>query len=505
MRILFVHPPHTGFDRAPVPKLTYSIPRIPPLSGITLASYVREHGHDVAVIDGQRISIQHGNDRAHTYQEIARQARKFNPDAVAITILTADVPEATRTLRLLRSISPNATIVGGGPHPSGEPIHTLKQMPELDAIGIGPGEEICLDLANGKPVSETSGCAFLNDKEIVLPSVRRRTTTDIDSFPFPAWDLIDGKFYSELNHATTFGVLTRSLGVVTSRGCPGHCYFCSSEWNRPLRMHSVQYVLDLCEYLLNRYPIDTIAFWDDTLGMDRRRLERICEGILARGLHRRMKWRAMLRADQIEFGLLKLMKDANCFCISFGVESGNGRILKLLNKRVTVDQNLAAAEAVKRAGLLLGISVMLGVPTETEEEMMDTINFCKQVECDYIGVGRFCPLPGSPSYVDLVKQRRIDPATVDWEQLGNFTLLEGPCFANIDPRRFRKILYDFNDYCNAHYRVGLVRNNAERFPDIVRLCVHGESAGMRNVKKLVPIRLRRIMKGIMNLEWSHTG
>jgi anaerobic magnesium-protoporphyrin IX monomethyl ester cyclase len=503
MRVLFVHPPHTGFDRDKSPKLTFSVSRIPPLSGITLAAYLRKHGHEPYVIDGNRITQQFGNVREQTYEEIVRQALKFRPELIAVTMLTADFAECAETIRVLRSALPKATIVGGGPHPSGEPVVTLEQIPELDGIGLGPGEDICLDLASGRPISETPGCAYLRDGQVVFVG-KRKVDTYIDAIPFPAWDLIDGHYYSELNIATTFGLLTRSLGVLTSRGCPGNCYFCSSKWNRPLRVHSAEYVLDFCEHLANSYPIDTIAFWDDTMGISPKRLVKICEGFLERGLHRRVQWQAHLRADQIEPGLLKLMKGAGCFYVAFGVESGSDRILELLNKGITVSQNLAAAELVNQAGLFLGISVILGTPGETEEEMKETIEFCKQITCASIGMGRFCPLPGSPSYTDLVKSGKINPRQADWELLGNFSLLDGPCFADIDPRRFRQILSDFRAYCYRKDRESCIRNNLTRYPEIVKLyqrsmpSARGKSSYAKRVlKRLVPRSIRQFLREML--------
>lgn len=266
-------------------------------------------------------------------------------------------------------------------------------------------------------------------------------------------------------------------------------------------MHSVDYVLSLCDYLANEYPIDTIAFWDDTMGTIPGRLEGICDGFLRSGLNKKLRWRAHLRADQIELGLLKLMKEANCFYVAFGAESGNDRVLKLLNKGTTVDQNLAAIELVNRAGLFLGISVILGVPGETENEMQETIDFCKQIKCDSIGVGRFCPLPGSPSYSDLVKAGKIDPKRVDWELLGNFSSIDGPCFADIDPGKFREILSEFMPYCYSRNLKSFAENNRDRYPEIVRLYWQDthEIGGIGNyakrvLKKVLPRRIRQFVR-----------
>jgi len=110
-----------------------------------------------------------------------------------------------------------------------------------------------------------------------------------------------------------------------------------------------------------------------------KRLEKLCEEFMRRGLHEKMQWFAMLRANQMKLDLLKLMKEAGCFYVDFGAESGNSRVLKVLNKGTTLSDNLNATEAAKEADLLLGTSVILGSPTETEDEIKDTIDFCKVI------------------------------------------------------------------------------------------------------------------------------
>lgn len=470
-RILFVQPPITGFHRNQMPTLTFSICRIPPLSGITLAAYLRKHGHKTAVIDGNRIAWRFGNIPRLTYQEVLRKALHFRPDIIAVTILTANFHESRETIQKLRNTLPNVKIYAGGVHPSGESVVTLEQIPELDGVGIGAGEDILLDLAERKEISETEGCAYRNGDEIILTK-KRTVNRDIDSNPFLAYDLLDTDYYTELNSATTFGILTRSLSVLTSRGCSYQkCIFCASKWNRPLRLHSAEYVLDLCEHLAKKYPIDTIAFWDDTIGSVPKRLEALCEGFLRRKLNKKIKWFAHLRANQMSLDRLKMMREAGCFYVAFGAESFNERVLKVLNKGTTPDDNLAAAEMVNEAGLLLGTSVILGSPTETREEMKQTIKACMKLKTANLGVGRFCALVGSPSYDQFVREKKIDPRNVNWEILGNFSLMhpDAPCFANINPKEFTQIFTVFNRYCNCKNREAFIRNNMHAFPDIVRL------------------------------------
>ena len=212
-KVLFVTPPHARFDEDLRPKSTFSTFRVPYMGVLSLASYLRINGHECKIIDGERIAVRCGNVRSAVYFEILEQARNFKPDFVYITILTAEFYECKNIIERLCKLLPSTKIVAGGPHPSGEPHYTLKQISELEGIGIGPGEEICLDLTNGQRIEETEGCAYFQGEDSVFVS-RRDIRANLDSYSFPAWDLIDGEYYSELNFATVSGILCRSLPLL---------------------------------------------------------------------------------------------------------------------------------------------------------------------------------------------------------------------------------------------------------------------------------------------------
>ena len=234
-------------------------------------------------------------------------------------------------------------------------------------------------------------------------------------------------------------------------------------------MHGVEYVLDLCELLIKTYPVDTLAFWDDTMGTKRDRLMKICEGMLKRGISKKIKWYAALRADQVDLELLRTMKQANCFNVAFGIESGSDRVLKLLRKGISVEQNRAACAQVKEAGLALGVSIIVGTPGETLDDVRQTLDFCRGIDCDSIGCGRFRPLPGSPSYKELKAQGLINPSDVDWRTLGNFSLDEGPCYADMSAKAFRAVMKEVRDECWHMNRKKFIQNNTASHPEIVEL------------------------------------
>ena len=493
MKVLFAIPPHANYDSDIRPKLGFSINRTPYVGTLGLASYLRSKGHNVHVLDGNRVAWRNGNIRSLTNWELQWQAKRFNPDMVAFTVLTGDFYECASLAKILREVLPKALFVAGGPHPSGEPEAALKQIPELDGVGLGPGEETCLELAECVPLSSVDGCAYLDGDSVVYTGLRK-VGRIIDCFPYPAFDLIDTAYYCEPSLNSVFGLLTRSLPVLTGRGCPNLCYFCSSKGKGSLRVHSIQYVVDYCRWLVDRYPVDTIAFWDDVLGTSKKRLRKLCEGFVESGLSERVGWSAQMRADKIcDPSLLELMGESGCVKVSFGAESGSQNTLETLNKGITVSQNYRAALALEESGMPHSISLMLGVPGESEADMRQTFNFIKDFPSAHYGVGRFCPLPGSPAYRDLVGSGLVDPYHVDWSRLGNFTLVDGPYFGAAPHYIFKHLLTKIKSHIQRGNRLFFLRHN--RDPAIRKL--YEESLVSRFLRHVVPDRLKGSAKKLL--------
>jgi len=166
-----------------------------------------------------------------------------------------------------------------------------------------------------------------------------------------------------------------------------------------------------------------------------------------------------------------MVKQAGCIRIGFGAESGSNRILEVLNKGTTVEMNTRAADMIIDSGMYLLLTFMIGVPSETENEMMDTFDFIKRYANQaYMGLGRFCALPGSPSYTTLVQEGKIDPNNVNWEQLSNISDNDGPYFAVPDEKRFKKILVLMKNYVYKESKMNFfIKNNYAKYPEIVRL------------------------------------
>lgn len=475
MRFVFIQPPDGSFDTNPGPRLSFTTNRQHSLGLISIASYLRNNGHEAFFVDGYCIGWLNENVRQTTYDDIVSQTCRLQPDVIGLSILTSQVNESMQLAKTLRRCFPEKLIIAGGAHPSNEPEVTLEQIPELDGICLGPGEEACLEIANGSSIAETLGFACMKEGKFFYAG-KRSLPSSLDYLSFPAFDLLDTQFYTGLNCYTSHGFLTRSLGMMATRGCVAKCYFCCSHWNSPLRFHSVDYVIEQCRQLVTRYPhVDTINFYDVSIAANQNWLIDFCQSLLRFGLNKRFNWTVLVRADQIDYELLKLMREAGCILAMFGLESGSDRILKLYNKRVTVEQSMRAAQDIHRAGIALLVSTIFGAPGETLEEMAQTINLVKQLPIHHLGYGRFCPLPGSKAYDDMVSSGDINPRAVDWELLSNYSRVDGPCYADVEPEVFRDVLRVFGQYCYDLNISQIAKVNDAQYPEVVKLILQRES------------------------------
>jgi radical SAM superfamily enzyme YgiQ (UPF0313 family) len=411
---------------------------MPPMGLISIAGFLRANGHEVSVIDCREIIKTH---RTSDYVPILVQTVKdFKPDLMGISILTPHFNEALRISAGLKEQLPQCLLIAGGPHPSVEPVLTLEQNPYLDAVCIGAGEEVCLDVMDGKAINNVKGLMrrdHMNDFET------RAVNHDLDRYPFPDFSTFNTDFYTSLS-LSVFWWVHKTLWITTSRGCPYSCKFCATDWSKPFRYHSPEYVIDLVRHV-STLDIDTITFGDDTIAVPRQRLEKICEGFIDSRLfwpNRPLRWCAGIRADQVNPDILNLMRKAGCFLVHIGVESGSDRMLKAIDKKTTAEINRRACSYVTDAGLNLSTSYIIGLPGETEKEMLETLAFMKETEANNKVFLPFLPLPGSPFYYGLIETNQLSKEKMDWSKLGDFSRVPDQLFCDVPRERFTEILAD---------------------------------------------------------------
>ncbi len=464
-RAIFILPPNENdFSIVTAPPWYHC--HVPSIGLVLLCSYLQAKGHDIKIIDCRELLAKY---RTKEYiQFVLRIVEEFRPDVIGINMLSALFDEAKKISCALKHRFPDIQIIAGGPHPSVEPVLTLQQIPYIDAICVGPGEEVCLELLEGNNPSRIKGLMRRNHTDEFKP---RPVVRDIDKYPFPDYSLVHDNHYTDFTTSTIISWGFRGLSAMTSRSCPYSCKFCASDWSKPFRYHSPEYTIEMAKYLAT-HDIDAITFFDDTLASIEDRLYKICEGFIGERIfypYSKLRWFAGIRANQVKPALLKMMKRAGCFSVNLGIESGSDRMLQVINKKTTVEMNKQACAYVKEAGLCLVPTFMVGIPGETEEEMEQTLEFMRNVDCNMKGVGAFRPLPGSPFYYEFIDKKILIKQEIDWSNLGNFSIVPKYIFCNVPQERFEQI---YNEALQLAYGqqkwIAIHEDVLRKFPDTIR-------------------------------------
>lgn len=228
---------------------------------------------------------------------------------------------------------------------------------------------------------------------------------DLDSLPFPARELYDHESYKRYFRRYHGYTIT---SMITSRGCPFECDFCSRPiFERTYRTRSPANIVDEMESIIS-YGYDRIWIADDIFPINKKLGVKICDEILRRGLD--VEWECQCRADLIDKELAAKMKGTGFYRIFFGLESGNDEVLRIMRKRITVEQAKRADYTADYAGIKVRAFFILGYPGETTETMLDTIRFASSLPLDYLSFTVPYPIPGTGLY-DKVKDRVV---TDDW-------------------------------------------------------------------------------------------
>lgn len=340
---------------------------MPPLGIAWLAAVLRENGFkDVSIID----SIAH----RYTNKEVVDLLQEEKPDIVGISFGTQIRFNAFDLARLIKKNFPQVPMVVGGPHPTLTAQDTLENILEIDFVVRGEGEVSFLNLVrgieSGVNLAEVKGISFRDKKGNVVHNSAEPPIHDLDKLPLPARDLLSMEKYEQKTSLSR----KRATSIISSRGCPYWCLYCSTseQWGHHIRHRSSQSVVDEIELLLKTYPfLEGIRFFDDVFTMDKKRVIEICREILKRKLN--FVWECEARANTIDEEIVGEMKKAGCEFIDLGIESGSDRILKNIRKGITVSQALEAVKTIKKAGIGLKVFFMHGLPGETYEDIKKTV------------------------------------------------------------------------------------------------------------------------------------
>ncbi len=388
-KIVLVNPPLKGEERYGT--LATGGVYMPPLGLASLAAFIRKQGHSVKIVDCCALNL--------TLTDSAKAILSCDPEVVGITAATVSISKAAALAKILKEKNKNLRIIVGGSHISALPEETMKAFPQLDIGVIGEGELTTAELLNSFNNSECldsiGGIIFRSNDSLKL-NARRTFIEDLDSLPFPAWDLLPdlNKYY----RPSCFGFKKLPVtSLITLRGCPMRCTFCSeTPFAKTCRMHSPRYVVDMMKLLKHQYNIKDFMIYDGTFGINQPRLVSLCNLIIKEKLN--IVWSCNGRIDLMSPEILRLMKHAGCWLIAYGIESGSQRILDFLQKDINLPKASQVLEWTKKEGILTKGYFMIGSPTEDEESINSTLSFALRNNLDVITVNYFTPLPGTLDY-----------------------------------------------------------------------------------------------------------
>ncbi len=410
MKVLFVNPPQTAS------KYKFMGVIAPPLGIAYMAGVLQENNIDVEILDASAEDMD--------FKDVEKELLKRKPDLVALTALTPTIGRALETAQVVKETLPDSIVVMGGYHPTFNFIETLEDE-NVDIVIRGEGEYIMLNLVqaleNQSSLHDVKGIVFedKNSKEIVV-NPEAPLIQDLDELPFPALNLLPMKKYRLLDmdtHMTT---------MITTRGCPMQCSFCSSAamHGKKIRERSVENIVDEIEYLKTNYDIDTIAFMDDTFTLKKRKVMAICDEILKRNIE--IMWGCTSRVDTLDEKLLKKMKESGCITIFIGVESADQQQLDNMCKNTTIAKIENAFKIAHKLKIRTIASVALGMPGDTKEIMNKTVKFVHKLKPNYAIYSLATPYPGTRFYKEAFEKNLIK--IKDWSK---YTLIT-PILETID-------------------------------------------------------------------------
>lgn len=390
MRICLINPPNA------VPK-TRELPKVFQPLGLAYIASVLESRHNVHIIDAlaegyEEIRQENGRHFVGLeYGEISERIREISPHIVGIAVpFSAQAQCAVDVARAIKRVDRDTITILGGVHPSVRPIQCLTN-PHVDYVVVGEGEHTIVELVDVleredyDQLKKVQGIGFKKDgKPAVTPS--RPLIEDLDSIPFPARHLLPMDIYFKLarrGYVPRHGLSRRWATVTTSRGCPYKCVFCSihNTMGRVWRSRSPENVVREIEQLAENYKIKQIDFEDDNMTLNRKRMERICDLLIERGLD--IEWYTPngVRADTLDERLLRKMKKSGLKGIWISPESGVQRVVnQIIKKNLDLRQVEKVVSLCRKLRINVECYFVVGVIGETKEDIKSTISYSRRLK-----------------------------------------------------------------------------------------------------------------------------
>jgi len=421
-----------------------------PVSLPSTAALLRERNHEVKILDATALNL--------TVAETIDAARAFSPGLVLINVSTPTFGGDAAVALLLKRALPGSFLVAFGVHVTALPEESLKasrfdavirREPEVTAAALAD------TLAQGEPLHNVEGLSFrtqwknLEHPGPIAHNPDRPFFEDLNLLPPPALDLIDHRHYPAPVSGDPHTL------IVTSRGCPHQCTFCTARlfYGSRLRLREPAAVVDEIEKVHREQGVKLFTFWSDTFTLDREHVLGICHELLKRGLN--IRWMGNSRVDRIDEELLLLMAKAGCQVISYGVESGAQEILDRAAKGITIAQIVRAFDLTRKSGIQSAAHIIFGLPGESSATLRQTLRLVRKIRPDYVQFYGAIPFPGTQFYREAVAKKWL--TTDDWDDFEiNNNIVATPSLSAQNLGRWRRRAY-LTFYLDPRYIVSRLK------------------------------------------------
>ncbi len=350
-----------------------------PLALGFLAGYLMDKGMETVVHDEQA--------EPPDESALLRLVKDGDVSIVGITAMTLVIHRAIEIAEKIKKISKETTVILGGVHPTVMPEECLRND-VVDFVVRQEGEVtlwVCIRGLRGEiDFGQIAGLSFRRDGQIVHnpPRPPIENLDSLPAFPFHLFDRNREKY---------------NFSLVSSRGCPFRCIFCSARAvsGYKYRFRSAEKVMEEIELLATKYGTTDITFHDDNFTFNKKRVADLCDLIIRRGFHTGTRFYCLTRADMVDREILSKMREAGFSGVYFGIETASNRLMKLIQKGESVEDNIRAVKLAKELGFRVRGAFMFGFPTETSDETTQTIRLARSLPLDYVSFSLATPFPGT--------------------------------------------------------------------------------------------------------------
>ena len=360
-----------------------------------IASNLKKHGHEVLLFDRYLQNVVLKN-QTKVNENMKLVIQNYKPDIIGFSTFSPIIHDTISTIRYVRGYYDDI-IVAGGHHVTAMPKLTLERIPGLDYIIAGEGEMPLTDLANGKPVKTIPGI-FTRFSNASL--FENSQTSDLNKLPQPAYSIFDMNYYTKECFGSIRGFYLKTADIVSSRGCNNNCVFCSESmtFGKGVRRHSSDYVMETIENLITNYDINGLYFHDNDFLIYRDHAENICRELIKSGIHKKLKWAVQSGTNRIDNDILKLMAEAGCVKIEFGMESVSPDHLKGIRKNRSVEMSENVIKLCRDNNIKVHSYFMTGFENETIDDLNALIEWIRHHKPHTFQLGLVKIYPGTQLY-----------------------------------------------------------------------------------------------------------